>query len=105
VHRRDNGGRGVEGVEGGALGAVVFGGTEQRFQLFAEGLPAGILVAADDRIGKDSEGDRPKAGEPGECLLFRWRGGPMVVLNALDGAYGGEDVAGFGFFAAGDRSG
>ena len=44
VDGRDDGRRRVEGVEGGALGAVVFLGREQRLQFLAEGLPAGILV-------------------------------------------------------------
>ena len=76
----DDGGRRVEGVEGGALGAVVFLGRKQRLQLLAEGLPAGVLVAAGDRIGKNREGDRPEAGEAGECLLFfrRWRAAALA---------------------------
>ena len=37
-------GRRVEGIESGALGAVVFLGREQRLQFLAEGLPAGVLV-------------------------------------------------------------
>ena len=98
----DDGGRGVEGVEGGALGAVVFLGREQRFQLLAEGLPAGILVAAGDRIGEDRQGDRPEAGEAGERLLLLRCGGPLLLLDGLQRADGGDDVAGLGFLAAGD---
>ena len=104
MHGRDDGGRGVEGVEGGALGAVVFLGREQRFQLLAEGLPAGVLVAAGDRVGEDRQGDRPEAGEAGERLLLLRRGGPLLLLDGLQGADGGEDVAGLGFLAAGDGS-
>ena len=69
VHGGDDGRRRVEGVEGGALGAVVFLGREQRLQFLAQGLPAGILVSAGDRIGKDRQGDRAEAGEAGEDLL------------------------------------
>ena len=98
----DDGRRRVEGVEGGALGAVVFLGRQQRLQLLAEGLPAGILVAAGDRVGENREGDRPEAGEAGERLLLLGRGGPLLLLDAFQGADGGEDVAGLGFFAAGD---
>ena len=70
VDGRDDGGGRVEGVEGRALGAVVFGWREQRLQFLAERLPAGVLVFAGDRIGKDREGDRTKAGEAGEDLFF-----------------------------------
>ena len=101
----DDGRRRVEGVEGGAFGAVVFLGREQRLQLLAEGLPAGILVAAGDRIGENRQGDRPEAGEAGERLLLLRRGGPLLLLDGLEGADGGDDVAGFGFFAAGDGDG
>ena len=66
VHGRDDGGRGVEGVEGGAFGRVVFLGREQRFQLLAEGLPAGVLVAAGDRVGEERQGHGPEAAEAGE---------------------------------------
>ena len=45
VDGRDDGGRRVEGVEGGALGAVVFLRRQQRLQFLAECLPAGVLVA------------------------------------------------------------
>ena len=102
VDGSDDGRRRVEGVEGGALGAVVFLGRKQRLQLLAECLPAGILVAAGDRVGEYREGDRPEAGEAGERLLLLQGGGPLLLLDALEGADGGEDVAGFGFFAAGD---
>ena len=60
VHGGDDGRRGVEGVEGGALGAVVFLGRKQRLQFFAQCLPAGILVAAGDRVGENRQGDGPK---------------------------------------------
>ena len=63
---RNHGGRRVEGVEGGAFGAVVFLGRKQRLQFFAQGLPACILVSAGDRIGENRKGDRPEAGEAGE---------------------------------------
>ena len=80
-------------------------GRKQRFQLLAEGLPAGILVAAGDRIGENRQGDRPEAGEAGERLFLLRRGRPLFLLDGLEGADGGEDVAGFGFFAAGDGTG
>ena len=63
---------------------------------------AGILVAAGDRVGEDREGDRPEAGEAGKRLPLLGRGGPLLLLDALEGADGGEDVAGFRFFAAGN---
>ena len=99
----DDGRRRVEGVEGGALGAVVFLRREQRLQLLAERLPAGILVSAGDRIGEDRQGDRAEAGEAGERLPFLRRGRPLLLLDALQRADGGEDVAGLGFLAAGDK--
>jgi hypothetical protein len=70
VDRRDDGGRRVEGVEGRALGAVVFGGRQQRRQFLAECLPAGVLVFAGDGIGEDREGDRTEAAEAGKRLFF-----------------------------------
>ena len=103
VDGRDDGRRRVEGVEGGAFGAVVFVGRQQRLQFLAQGLPAGILVAAGDRIGEDRQGDRPEAGEAGERLFLLRRGGPLFFLDLLQGADGGDDVAGLGLFAAGDR--
>ena len=56
----DDDGRGVEGVEGGALGRIVFLGREQGFELLAQGLPAGVLVAAGDGIGKERQRHGPK---------------------------------------------
>ena len=103
VHGRDDGRRGVEGVEGGALGAGVFLGREQRLQLLAEGLPGGVLVAAGDRVGEDRQGDGAESAEAGQRLPLLWRGGPLFLLDALEGADGGEDVAGFRLLAAGDR--
>ena len=99
-------GRGVEGVEGGALGAVVFLGREQRFQLVAEGLPAGVLVAAGDRVGEDRQGDRPRSRRSGRASAAPPAvAGPLLLLDGLQGADGGEDVAGLGLLAAGDARG
>ena len=103
VHGRDDGGRGVEGVEGGAFGAIVFVGREQRFELVAERLPAGVLVAAGDGIGKDRQGHGPEAAEAGECCLLVGRGPALLLLDGLQRADGGDDVAGLGFLASGDR--
>jgi hypothetical protein len=66
-------------------------------------LPAGVLVTAGDRIGENRQGDRPEAGEAGQCLFFFRRRQPLFLLDGLEGADGGDYVAGFGFFAAGDR--
>src|SRR5262245_10190758 len=92
--------RGVKGVECRALGAVVFLGGQQSLQFFAEGLPAGILVAAADGLGEDGEGDRPEAGEPGKCLFFFRSSSTLLLLDGLQGADGGEDVAGLALFPA-----
>jgi hypothetical protein len=73
-------------------------------QLLAEHLPAGILVLAAAVMGKDGQGDRPEAGEAGEQLLFVGSGRAMLLLDGFQGADGGEDVAGLGLFAAGERS-
>ena len=59
-------------------------GVSSDLQLLAQGLPAGILVAAGDRIGEDREGDRPEAGEAGERLLFLRRGGPLLLLDVFE---------------------
>ncbi len=45
VHGVHDDGRGEELAEGGPLGGVVFLGRQQGFELVAEGLPAGVLVA------------------------------------------------------------
>ena len=42
------------------------------------------------------QGDGPEAGEAGERLLLLGGGGPLFLLDGLEGADGGEDVAGFG---------
>jgi hypothetical protein len=64
---------------------------------------SGILVTVGSRVGEDGEGDRPKSREAGECLLLLRRGRTLFLLDFLEGVDGGEDVACFGFFAAGDR--
>ncbi len=99
---RDDGRGRVEGVEGGAFGAIVFLRREQRLQFLAESLPAGILVAAGDRIGEDRQGDWPEPREAGEDVLLLRGGRSLLGLDPLDSADGGENVAGLGFFAAGD---
>jgi hypothetical protein len=38
-------------------------------------------------------------------LLLLRGGGTLLMLDALEGADGGEDVMGLGFFAAGDGRG
>ena len=83
VDGSDDGRRRIEGVEGGAFGAVVFLGRKQRFQLLADGLPAGILVTAGDRIGENRQGHRPEAGEAGERLFFLGGGGPLLLLDGF----------------------
>ena len=70
VHGDDHGRRGVEGVEGGAFGRVVFRGREQGFELLAERLPAGVLVAAGDRVGKERQRHGAEAAETGQDLPF-----------------------------------
>jgi hypothetical protein len=105
VNGRDDGRGCVEGIEGSALGTVVFLRREQRFQLFTQSLPSGILVAAGGWVREDGESDRPKSREAGEYLLLLRRGRTMFLLDYLDGADRGENVACFGFFAAGDGRG
>jgi len=105
VDGSDDGRRRIEGVEGSALGAVEFGLGQEGFQLFAQGLPAGVLVAAGDGVGKNGQGNRAEAGEAGERLLLLRGGGPLPLLDSLDGADGGNDVACFALFAACDGNG
>ena len=88
VDGSDDGRRRVEGVEGGALGAVVFCKGKQPLQLLTECLPAGILVPAGDRVGEYRQGDRPEAGEAGERMLLLQGGGPLLLLDVLEGADG-----------------
>jgi len=102
VDGSDDGRRCVEGIEGGAFGAVIFRRVEQGFQLLTQGLPAGILVTAGKRIGEDRKGNRSETGEAGERLFFLRRGKSLFLLYFLEGADGGDYVAGFSLFAAGD---
>ncbi len=103
VHGRDDGRRGVEGVEGRALGTVVFFRREQRLQLVAKRLPAGVLVSAGDRIGEDRKGDGTETTEASEQLLFVRYRRALFLLDGLQRADRGDDVAGLRFLAAGDR--
>lgn len=48
------------------------------------------------------QGDRPEAGEAGEHLLLLGCGVPLLLLDAFQGAYGGDNVAGLRVFAAGN---
>ena len=79
-------------------------GVSSVFQFLAEGLPAGILVAAGDRIGEDRQGDRPEAGEAGEDLLFLGRGRPLLLLDGLERADGGEMSRALAFSPLGDAA-
>ena len=65
------------------LARVVFLGREQGFQLVAEDLPAGVLVTAGDRIGKQRQGHRPEAAEAGEDLPLVGGGRSLLPLDAL----------------------
>ena len=98
----DDGGRGIEGVEGGAFGTVIFLRRKQRLQLVAEFLPAGILVAAGDRIGKYRQGHRPETGEAGQNPPFLQRRRPRLLLNLFQNADRSENVAGLRFLTLGD---
>jgi hypothetical protein len=104
VDARDDSRRRVEGVEGGPLGAGVFLGRQQVLQLFTQGLPRRVLVAATDRVGKDREGNGPETCKACERLCLLGRCGSLFVLNPLEGTDGSEDVAGLCFFAACDGS-
>jgi hypothetical protein len=97
--------RRVEGVESRPLDAVVFRWRQQRIQLIAQGLPAGVLVFAGDAIRKDGEGNRTEARESGERLFFFSCCRPRILLDGLQRADGGDYVAGFGLLAAGDAAG
>jgi len=105
VDSGNDGRRRIESVERGAFGAVVFLGRQERLQFLAGGLPAGVLILAAERIGKDGQGDCPEAAEAGERLLLFSGGWPLLLLDGFEDADGGEDVAGFALFAAGDRYG
>jgi hypothetical protein len=102
VDGSDDGGRGVEGIEGGPLGTVILCRGKQRLEFFAQRLPACVLESAGDWIGKDRPGNGSEARETGERLLLFRRGGPLVLLDGPQAADGGDDVAGFGLFATGD---
>jgi hypothetical protein len=99
-HGPDDGRGGVESVEGGALGGGVLVIGEQREQFLADGLPGRILVAAGGGVREYRQGDRPKPAEAGESQLLLGRGGPPFLLDAFQGADGGDDVAGLGFLPA-----
>src|SRR5206468_3496528 len=67
---------------------------------FAEDLPRSILVAGGQGIGKDSERYRAKAAEANEGLPLLPRGGPLLLLDCLQGADGGKDFSCLCFLAA-----
>ena len=96
MHGRHDDGRGEELRKGGALGAVVLLGGEERFELLSDGLPA-VLEQAGLGIGEDREGDSPEAAESAEGLHLVVGGRALLPLDGLKGADRGEDVAGFGF--------
>src|SRR5689334_8934916 len=54
-------GRGVEGIKRSAFGAIVLLRAKERFELLAQGLPAGVLVATGNRVGKNRESNGPEA--------------------------------------------
>ena len=98
VHRGHDDGRGEELAKRRPLGALVFLGRQERFQLLANGLPA-VLETAGDRIGEDGYGDRAEAAEPGKYVPFIGSGPPMLGFQGFQRADGREDVAGLGLLA------
>ena len=101
----DDGWGSVEGVKRGPLGTGVFLSREQSFKLLAEGLPGGIFEAAAYGVGEDGKGHRAEAREACEHPPFLVGRLPQLVVDFLDHTDGGEDVAGLGFFTAGDGEG
>jgi hypothetical protein len=101
VHGPDHQGRGVKRREGGALGAVVFFRAQQGLQFLAEPPPGVVAIAAADGIGKEKQRHRAEAGEALQRLPFFRRGGTLLPLYALQCADRRENIAGFGFEAAG----
>ena len=101
VHGRDDDGRGVEGVEGGALGAVVLLGRKQRVQLLAEGLPAAPCSVPVTGSGKIDRATAPKPPKRASACRSSGGGRPLFLLDGFKRADGGDDVAGLGFLAAG----
>ncbi|WP_238602678.1 hypothetical protein [Fimbriiglobus ruber] len=100
VHGLHNDWGGVEGGEGGALGAVVFLRGEERLEFFTEVVPA-VLVGAGDRIGEDLQGDGAETAETGKDPFLVGRGKPVSVFDLLQGSNRGDDVGGFGLRAGG----
>ena len=105
VHGLDDHRRGVEGREGGAPGAGVVLGREERPELVPQRLPAGVFVLAGDRVREDPQGHRAEAGEAGEHGALLGGGGPLGLLDGLERADRRQDGAGFGFLAAGGVTG
>ena len=103
VHGPDDGGRRIEGIKRGALGALVLLGRKQHAERLAQGLPGGVLVAAGHGVGKEREGDGPKTSKAQERLLLVRRRRPPFVLEVLERPNGVEDVFGLRLLAAGER--
>src|SRR5262249_6593413 len=93
VHGTGNDRRRIEAIESAALGGVVILGRKQRFQLFAQSLPARILVPTGDRVRKNGQGNRPEAWKTGQDLPFLGSGWPLLLLDTLDDTDGSQDVA------------
>jgi len=53
-------------------------------------------------MGEDVQRNGAEASKAGKCLFFLGSRGPLLLLDGLEGADGGENVAGFAFFATGD---
>jgi hypothetical protein len=102
VHRADNDRRGVEGVEAGTLGGGVFVGREQRFQLFTELLPPGVFEFAGDRVREYRQSDGAESAEAGENLPFLRCGSTLLLLDGVERADGGDEVACLAFLATGN---
>jgi len=65
-------------------------------------LPACILVFPGYRVGEYGKGNWSESAEAGKALFLVLGGGTLFLFDGLQAADGGDDVAGFGFFAACD---
>ena len=103
VHGADDGGRRIEGVKRGALGALVLLGRKQHVECLAQDLPGGVFVGAGHGVGKEREGDGPETPKAHECLPLVGRRRPPFVLEVLERPNGVEEVFGLRLLAARER--
>ena len=94
VHGLHHHRRGVEGGEGGALGAGILLRRQQGLQGLAQRLPGAVPIGAGDGIGEQPQRHGAEAGEAGQEAPLRRRGRALFAFDQLQRANGRQEVMG-----------